>query len=141
MDGGLVGLAWETVLPGSGVPKSWSANNVVFTAIPQNFSQSDFNGAALAPEESGPRGQKKSDDVAGTRAGVSALKPQLESRSNPAARKGTALAADPKRPGRGRTDLSLGGNQAARRDLPFSSKRLPATTAQIYRKQLEREEP
>ena len=22
MDGGLVGLAWETVLPGSGVPKS-----------------------------------------------------------------------------------------------------------------------
>jgi len=38
MDGGLVGLAWETVLPGSGVPKSWSANNVVFTAIPQNFS-------------------------------------------------------------------------------------------------------
>jgi hypothetical protein len=26
------------VLPGSDVPKSWSANNVVFTLIPQNFS-------------------------------------------------------------------------------------------------------
>ena len=23
-----MGLAWETVLPGSGVPSSWSANNV-----------------------------------------------------------------------------------------------------------------
>jgi len=35
---GFVGLAWETVLPGSDVPKSWSANNVVFTLIPQNFT-------------------------------------------------------------------------------------------------------
>eukprot|EP00729_Bicosta_minor_P008398 gene8399-20630_t len=35
---GFIGLAWETVLPGSDVPKSWSANNVVFTLIPQNFS-------------------------------------------------------------------------------------------------------
>jgi hypothetical protein len=35
---GFVGLAWETVLPGSGVPASWSTNNVVFTLIPQNLS-------------------------------------------------------------------------------------------------------
>jgi hypothetical protein len=33
-----VGLAWETVLPGSGTPKSWSASNVVFTRVPQNLS-------------------------------------------------------------------------------------------------------
>lgn len=32
-----IGLAWETVLPGSGVPGNWSANNVVFTSIPQDF--------------------------------------------------------------------------------------------------------
>ena len=37
---GFIGLAWETVLPGSDVPTSWSANNVVFTLIPQNFSGS-----------------------------------------------------------------------------------------------------
>lgn len=35
-----VGLAWETVLPGSGVPATWSANNIVFTRIPQNFTAS-----------------------------------------------------------------------------------------------------
>ena len=34
----LVGLVWETVLPGSDVPKTWSTNNVVFTRIPQNFT-------------------------------------------------------------------------------------------------------
>ena len=33
-----VGLAWETVLPGSGVPASWSTNNIVFTRIPANFT-------------------------------------------------------------------------------------------------------
>jgi len=33
-----VGLAWETVLPGSAVPASWSTNNIVFTAVPQNFT-------------------------------------------------------------------------------------------------------
>lgn len=33
-----VGLAWETVLPGSGVSPSWSANNIVFTRVPQNFT-------------------------------------------------------------------------------------------------------
>lgn len=38
IDESYIGLAWETVLPGSGVPDSWSANNVVFTRIPQNFS-------------------------------------------------------------------------------------------------------
>ena len=35
---GFVALAWETVLPGSGVPAAWSANNVVLTLVPQNFS-------------------------------------------------------------------------------------------------------
>ena len=35
-----VGLIWETVLPGSGVPKTWSTNNVVFSRVPQNFSVS-----------------------------------------------------------------------------------------------------
>lgn len=35
-----VGLAWETVLPGSGVPATWSANNVVFTLIPQDLKVS-----------------------------------------------------------------------------------------------------
>ena len=35
---GFIGLAWETVLPGSDVPTRWSANNVVFSLIPQNFS-------------------------------------------------------------------------------------------------------
>ena len=33
-----VGLVWETVLPGSDVPSTWSANNVVFSRIPQNFT-------------------------------------------------------------------------------------------------------
>jgi hypothetical protein len=33
-----VGLIWETVLNGSGVPAKWSANNVVFTRVPQNFT-------------------------------------------------------------------------------------------------------
>jgi len=37
---GYVGLAWETVLPGSGVPASWSTNNIVFSRIPQNFTAS-----------------------------------------------------------------------------------------------------
>jgi hypothetical protein len=37
---GHIGLAFETVLPGSGVPDKWSANNVVFALIPQNFSNS-----------------------------------------------------------------------------------------------------
>eukprot|EP01047_Picozoa_sp_COSAG01_P008536 COSAG01_NODE_338_length_18671_cov_259.238154_3_plen_64_part_00 len=37
---GYIGLAFETVLPGSGVPTQWSANNVVFTLIPQNFTNS-----------------------------------------------------------------------------------------------------
>eukprot|EP01051_Picozoa_sp_SAG22_P002215 SAG22_NODE_98_length_20720_cov_17.226662_2_plen_1113_part_00 len=35
---GFIGLAWETVLPGSGMPAKASANNVVFTLIPQNFT-------------------------------------------------------------------------------------------------------
>jgi len=35
---GFIGLVWETVLPGSGVPANWSSNNVVFTLIPQNFT-------------------------------------------------------------------------------------------------------
>jgi hypothetical protein len=38
IDENFIGLAWETVLPGSGVPKAWSANNVVFSRIPQNFT-------------------------------------------------------------------------------------------------------
>ena len=43
---GHIGLAFETVLPGSGVPDKWSANNVVFTLIPQNFSNSSVGVAA-----------------------------------------------------------------------------------------------
>ncbi len=39
---GYIGLAFETVLPGSGVPSQWSANNVVFTLIPQNFTNSSI---------------------------------------------------------------------------------------------------
>ena len=36
---GFIGLAWETVLPGQHVPRPGSAaNNVVFTLIPQNFT-------------------------------------------------------------------------------------------------------
>lgn len=35
---GFIGLAYETVLPNSGVPPSWSANNVVYTRIPKNFT-------------------------------------------------------------------------------------------------------
>ena len=42
---GFVGLAWETVLPGSGVPASWSTNNVVFTLIPQNLSNASHYSA------------------------------------------------------------------------------------------------
>merc|ERR1711918_319609 len=41
-DPAYIGLAWETVLPGSGVPASWSANNEVFTRVPQSL--------AVAPE-------------------------------------------------------------------------------------------
>ena len=35
---GFIGLAFETVLPGSDIRKTASANNVVFVVIPQNFS-------------------------------------------------------------------------------------------------------
>jgi len=37
---GFIGLAYETVLPGSAIKKGASANNIVFTLIPQNFSNS-----------------------------------------------------------------------------------------------------
>ena len=35
---GFVGLAYETVLPGSAIQKGASANNIVFTLVPQNFT-------------------------------------------------------------------------------------------------------
>ena len=38
---GFIGLAWETVLPGTHNPqlrKGASANNIVFTLVPQNLS-------------------------------------------------------------------------------------------------------
>jgi hypothetical protein len=35
---GYIGLAFETVLPGSTIGRGASANNVVFTLVPQNFS-------------------------------------------------------------------------------------------------------
>ena len=35
---GFIGLAYETVLPGSDISAKASANNVVFTLVPQNFS-------------------------------------------------------------------------------------------------------
>ena len=35
---GYVGLAYETVLPGSAIQPSASANNIVFTLVPQNFT-------------------------------------------------------------------------------------------------------
>ena len=35
---GFIGLAYETVLPGSLVKPSASANNIVFTLVPQNFT-------------------------------------------------------------------------------------------------------
>ena len=38
---GFVGVAYETVLPGSDIKSSASANNIVFTLVPQNFSRRD----------------------------------------------------------------------------------------------------
>ena len=35
---GFIGLAYETVLPGSLIKPSASANNIVFTLVPQNFT-------------------------------------------------------------------------------------------------------
>lgn len=36
---GMIGLAWETVLPGSpGVPSTASANKIVFSLVPANFT-------------------------------------------------------------------------------------------------------
>eukprot|EP01051_Picozoa_sp_SAG22_P002472 SAG22_NODE_110_length_19679_cov_45.046527_24_plen_125_part_00 len=35
---GFVGVAYETVLPGSDIKAGASANNIVFTLVPQNFS-------------------------------------------------------------------------------------------------------
>jgi hypothetical protein len=49
MNASHVGLLWETVLPGSGVPASWSTNNVVFSLVPQNFSSSPPPTPAPAP--------------------------------------------------------------------------------------------
>ena len=35
---GFVGVAYETVLPGSSIVGRASANNIVFTLVPQNFT-------------------------------------------------------------------------------------------------------
>jgi hypothetical protein len=35
---GFIGLAYETVLPGSAIKAGASANNIVFTLVPQNFT-------------------------------------------------------------------------------------------------------
>ena len=43
---GFIGLAYETVLPGSDIQKGASANNIVFTLIPQNFSNHSGGGSS-----------------------------------------------------------------------------------------------
>ncbi len=35
---GFIGIAYETVLPGSAIKPGASANNIVFTLVPQNFT-------------------------------------------------------------------------------------------------------
>jgi sialidase-1 len=40
---GFVGVAYETVLPGSSIRGIASANNIVFTLVPQNFSNSSYD--------------------------------------------------------------------------------------------------
>ena len=47
---GFIGLAFETVLPGSDISPKASANNIVFVLIPQNFTSQQ---------------QLKTDDTAG----------------------------------------------------------------------------
>jgi hypothetical protein len=37
---GFIGVAYETVLPGSAIKPGASANNIVFTLVPQNFTHS-----------------------------------------------------------------------------------------------------
>ena len=36
---GFIGVAYETVLPGSAIKSGASANNIVFTLVPQNFTK------------------------------------------------------------------------------------------------------
>ena len=60
---GMIGLAWETVLPGTKNPrlrKGASANNIVFTLIPTNFSN-----ATVSAEVSAEATRLKNDDARG----------------------------------------------------------------------------
>ena len=57
---GHVGLAFETVLPGSAIKHGASANNIVFTLIPQNFTNRSVESEPSHPDHSGARADKSS---------------------------------------------------------------------------------
>ena len=57
---GFVGVAYETVLPGSSIRSIASANNIVFTLIPTNFSN-----ATVSAEVSAEATRLKNDDARG----------------------------------------------------------------------------
>ena len=71
----MIGLAWETVLPGTKNPrlrKGASANNIVFTLIPTNFS----NGTTVSAEVSAEATRLKNDDARGDHDWMAAHRPQ-----------------------------------------------------------------